>query len=73
MNEQCKKIGHLWCHDKSTWKRICWRCGLKHRGQWVDVHGALADELRKITLKEHWLYNDFPDEFQHLINISTEK
>lgn len=41
----------------------CWTC----RQIFFFHRQDNYDELRKLTSKEHWLYNDFPEEFQHLI------
>lgn len=49
--------------DKDVFMIECWTC----RQLFFFHNNDDFNELRKITSKEHWLYNDFPEEFQHLI------
>ena len=43
----------------------CWTCRVIYFFHNKDDY----NEIRKITKKEHWLYNDFPEDMQHLLTL----
>lgn len=50
--------------DKDVYQLCCWTC---RRIYFFSEKNDYA-KLKAIQRKEHWLYNDWPDEFQHHIS-----